>query len=114
MRDKESQHRIDSGERFGKGDLLEVDLVIHQRLDPNLNTYVNRAYDIVHVRDHIPRKEQRNLFDITDSVTSTGLPMVESASWRRDAGLKELPSKGIGSGTGTAPEPAPEPDTDET
>jgi|SRR5689334_10371584 len=78
------------------------------------NTYVNRAYDIVQVRDHIPRKEQRNLFDINDSVTSTGLPMVESASWPRDAGLKELPPKRIGSGTGTAPEPAPEPDTDET
>jgi hypothetical protein len=105
MRDKEFQHRIDSGERFGKGDLLAVDLVIHQRIEPDLNTYVNKSYEIVRVKAHIPRQEQRNLFETPTLATRF---LVESTSMR-----SELPPKPKGTGTGTSgtgASPEPEPD----
>lgn len=63
MRDKEFQERIERGERFGKGDRLIVFLKIHQKLDPSLQAYVNKSYEILMVREHIPRLEQKRLWD---------------------------------------------------
>jgi hypothetical protein len=63
MRDKEFQSRVERGQAFSKGDILAATLVIHQKLDPTLNTYVNKSYDIVMVSAHIPRSEQPKLWD---------------------------------------------------
>jgi hypothetical protein len=63
MRDEEFQSRIDRGERFAKGDMLAVDLKVHQKLDPSLGTYVNKSYEIARVKQHIPRAEQAKLWD---------------------------------------------------
>lgn len=52
---------IDSGEKFAKGDVLEVELEILQEFDPSVDTYVNRKYEINKVHEHIPRGEQRSL-----------------------------------------------------
>lgn len=64
MRDNEFQARIERGERFAKGDILAIDLKVHQKLDPSLGTYVNKSYEIVRVKEHIPRAEQSSLFFI--------------------------------------------------
>lgn len=47
MRDGDFQFRIERGERFAKGDILSVDLKVHQKLDPSLGTYVNKSYEII-------------------------------------------------------------------
>ncbi|MEX2411807.1 MAG: hypothetical protein WD607_10660 [Candidatus Paceibacterota bacterium] len=53
--------KIDSGEKFAKGDVIEVELEILQEYDESVNTYVNKKYGINKVYDHIPRSEQQNL-----------------------------------------------------
>lgn len=65
MRDRDFQGRIEGGERFAKGDILAVDLKIHQKLDTALGAYVNKSYEIVRVNEHIPRQEQNKLFEYT-------------------------------------------------
>src|SRR5690606_17072105 len=44
--DPNFQERIDAGESFSKGDMLEVELEIKQKFDKSVNTYVNTAYKI--------------------------------------------------------------------
>lgn len=61
MEDEAFLNRIDKGERFAKGDILEVDFQIDQTLDPNINTYINKGYRIVKVKDHSLGIEQGNL-----------------------------------------------------
>jgi hypothetical protein len=63
MKDKEFNARIDRGEPFAKGDVLSVELRVHQRFDQSLGTYVNKSFEIVRVIEHIPRLEQRKLWD---------------------------------------------------
>ncbi len=72
MRDKECHLRVERGESFAKGDIPSVTLVIHQKLDPTLNTYVNKSYDIIRVSAHIPRSEQPKLWDTKFSVSGGG------------------------------------------
>lgn len=52
---------IDSGEEFAKGDTLIVELQIEQVFDPSVNTYVNRSYQVMIVKEHIPRSKQQAL-----------------------------------------------------
>lgn len=52
---------IDKGERFAKGDILEVDLQITQKWDDSVNTYINKSYQVVKISRHIPRNEQGKL-----------------------------------------------------
>lgn len=61
MNDEQFLHRIDKGERFAKGDVLEVELQIDQVLDRNIGTYLNKSYQINKIIDHKPRAEQTNL-----------------------------------------------------
>ncbi len=68
MEDEGFLNRIDRGERFGKGDVLEVELQIDQVLDPNINTYINKAYRIISVLEHSPKPEQSNLFDVREEL----------------------------------------------
>ncbi len=58
MKDESFLNRIDKGERFGKGDILEVELQIDQVLDRNVGTYLNKSHQINKVLEHIPRPEQ--------------------------------------------------------
>ena len=53
--------RVDAGEAFAKGDGLKVELEIRQRLDPSINTYVNRSYRVVKIIDHMKKGELPNL-----------------------------------------------------
>ncbi len=53
--------RVDNGERFAKGDSLEVELQINQKFDETVNTFTNRDYIITNVIRHIPRLEEGNL-----------------------------------------------------
>lgn len=63
VKDEAFHARIERGEeRFGKGDVLIVDLKTHQKLDPSLGTYVNKSHEVLRVREHIPRAEQESLF----------------------------------------------------
>lgn len=52
------QERIDNGEAFAKGDVLEVELTIKQKFDPTINTFLNSSYKINRIINHIKRTEQ--------------------------------------------------------
>ena len=54
---------IDKGERFGKGDLIEVTLEIVQRYNPAYNAYENIRFKIKEFHRHIPANENQSLFD---------------------------------------------------
>jgi hypothetical protein len=53
--------RIENGERFAKGDLLEVELEINQVFEKTVDTFINKGYSITKVINHIPRPEQQRL-----------------------------------------------------
>lgn len=53
--------RIDNGEQFAKGDSLEVVLEIRQEFDKSVNTFVNKAYKVLRIIDHIPRPSQSKM-----------------------------------------------------
>jgi hypothetical protein len=63
--DETFYERIDKGEKFSKGDSLEVELEITQELDPSINAYENKSYRILKVYHHIPREEQ-SVFDFSN------------------------------------------------
>lgn len=50
--------RIDAGESFAKGDVLDVELEIEQELDSSINAYENKSYKVTKVVEHIPRHKQ--------------------------------------------------------
>lgn len=57
--------RIDNGEPFSKGDVLDIDLQITQKYDESLNAYIDKSYQINKIHHHIRREEQSKLdFDI--------------------------------------------------
>lgn len=61
IRDDAFFHQIDKGEKFAKGDCLEVELEIRQIFDESINTFVNDSYTIAKVLKHIPRPPQESL-----------------------------------------------------
>lgn len=61
MNDEDFLGHIDRGERFAKGDGLDVGLRIEQVLDPNIHTYLNKGYSVEKVLRHVPRPEQPRL-----------------------------------------------------
>ena len=60
--DEVFQEQIESGERFGKGDILSVDLQINRTFDSAINTFINKSYEVVKVFKHIPREQQMSLW----------------------------------------------------
>jgi hypothetical protein len=96
MRDQEFQGRIEKGERFAKGDVLAIELKIHQKLDTALGAYVNKSYEIIRVREHIPRLEQNKLFVETPTLLMT------SGKRKFALGAYEAPDE-----SETPPEPEP-------
>jgi hypothetical protein len=60
--DENFYKKINEGEKFSKGDTLEVELTIKQEFDKTVNTFVNKNYDVVRIIKHIPRNEQLSLY----------------------------------------------------
>ncbi len=61
--DAEFFKKINSGEKFGKGDVLRVELEIFQIKDEVADVFVNHSYRILKVIEHRPRQQQRE-FDL--------------------------------------------------
>ena len=59
--DLEFFKRINSGERFGKGDMLRVELEILQIKDETANVFVNHSYRILKVIEHVPKQREKEL-----------------------------------------------------
>jgi len=55
--------KIDKGEKFSKGDSLEVELEIHQEFLEDINTFVNKTYEIVKVVGHKIKPTQTRMYD---------------------------------------------------
>jgi hypothetical protein len=62
VKDPEFYERIDNGQSFSKGDVLDVTLQIAQKFDKTINTYYNTSYQVVKINHHILREKQVNLF----------------------------------------------------
>lgn len=54
---------IDQGERFGKGDSIEVELEVTQRYNPNYRAYENKSYRILRFVCHNEAPTQEALFE---------------------------------------------------
>jgi hypothetical protein len=59
--DPDFQKRIDQGEAFAKGDVLEVEFTITQVFEPSVNTFVNKSYQINRIIQHYSRNEQLSI-----------------------------------------------------
>lgn len=59
--DFEFYERIDKGESFAKGDILEVELEIKQIFESSVNTFINKSYKVNRIIRHIGRNEQSKL-----------------------------------------------------
>lgn len=68
IHDAEFYKRVDKGEAFAKGDVLEVELEVRQIFDSSVNTFVNKSYKIKRIINHILRNEQSKFdFDTDES-----------------------------------------------
>lgn len=59
--DEEFQGKVQTDGRFGKGDILDVLMEIHQEFDEAVGVFINKAYVISKVFRHIPRPQQTSL-----------------------------------------------------
>lgn len=66
VRDGALMEIIDKGERFGKGDSIEVTLEILQRYNPAYNAYENVRFRIKEFIRHIPVTDTPSLFDMNE------------------------------------------------
>lgn len=61
IKDDNFHSLINAGERFAKGDILEVDLKIHQEYDPVVKVHFNKSYLIEKIHKHKYRDELQEL-----------------------------------------------------
>ncbi len=61
INDIEFYKRVDKGESFSKGDVLEVELEIKQVFESSVNTFINKSYKIKRIINHEKREEQGKL-----------------------------------------------------
>jgi hypothetical protein len=61
INDPNFQKRIDNGESFAKGDVLEVELEIKQKFEKSVNTFINKSYKITRIINHHLRNEQSKI-----------------------------------------------------
>ncbi len=66
--DPNFQKRIDNGESFAKGDVLEVELEIKQKFEKSVNTFINKSYKINKITNHLLRNEQSK-FDFDNEIS---------------------------------------------
>ena len=62
VRDNALMKLVDEGERFGKGDSIEVDLQISQKYNPLIRCYENKSFKIVGFYAHHDAPSQPQLF----------------------------------------------------
>lgn len=62
VKDDALMKKIDEGERFGKGDAINVQLKIVKRYNPTYKAYENKSYKILAFLDHIEAPKQEKLF----------------------------------------------------
>jgi hypothetical protein len=60
--DANFHEKVQRGGRFGKGDILEVLMEIHQEFDEAVGVFINKSYIIAKVLNHMPKPEQIGLF----------------------------------------------------
>ena len=53
--------KINEGEKFSKGDSLEVELKTIKEFSNDNNTFINKSYEVIRVIRHIPRPTQSKL-----------------------------------------------------
>lgn len=63
IKDQAFFKKIEEGEKFSKGDSLEVEMEIHQEFREDINTYVNKSYEILKVLRHKYKPKQISLYD---------------------------------------------------
>lgn len=61
INDFDFYQRVDKGESFSKGDVLEVELEIKQIFESSVDTFINKNYKIKRIIKHILRNEQSKL-----------------------------------------------------
>lgn len=61
VQDKAFLKSIEDGKKFSKGDVLIVDLEIDKVFNKSVNTFIDKAYRVVKVVNHIANPEQENL-----------------------------------------------------
>jgi len=61
LEDENFYKNIDQGEKFSKGDILQVEMIIHQEFDFVVNTFINKKFVIEKIIKHIPRTVQETL-----------------------------------------------------
>jgi len=61
--DSSFYEKIDKGETFSKGDSLEVELEIHQEFREDIDTFINKSYEIVKVLGHKLKPKQTSMYD---------------------------------------------------
>jgi len=58
IKDETFFEKINEGKKFSKGDSLEVELKIIKEFSQDINTYINKSYEVLKVIRHIPRPTQ--------------------------------------------------------
>ena len=62
IEDTAFMERVNRGERFAKGDKLEVDMEVVKVYEPTLDMYVEKDFKIISVLNHTARPENTDLF----------------------------------------------------
>lgn len=62
VKDDALMQKIEDGERFGKGDSVQVKLRIVQKYNRDYKTYENKSYKILEFYEHIVPPKQKDLF----------------------------------------------------
>lgn len=60
--DQQFFEKINQGERFAKGDVLQINIRRYQVYDTELAAYVDKTFEVEKVHNHIPREPQLELF----------------------------------------------------
>lgn len=68
IKDGNFHKMIDSGEKFAKGDILEVDLTINQEYDPVVKIHYNKSYVIEKIHRHKVRDELQKINFLPDDL----------------------------------------------
>ncbi len=55
------REKIDNGEKFAKGDSLEVEMEIKQQFDETVNAFINKSYKVIEILSHKERPTQGKL-----------------------------------------------------
>jgi hypothetical protein len=61
IEDSEYIRIVDAGEKFSKGDILEVEIEIKQIFDKSINTYLNKKFTITKILNHYSKNFQESL-----------------------------------------------------